>query len=139
MSIGIHCTVSSESHSVRRRCAASNMLAFTQYLRSLDFFPLLRKNVAYRGSPVHLAQQLSDIKDAIRVADTIHMSRQGSATVKPSVHLECHIGFRLRPIITEILEGDDWPMEDPTMEIIHEYGGKSQLHLAVSGVNIRAR
>lgn len=67
------------------------------------------------------------------------MSRQGSATVKPSVHLECHIGFRLRPIITEILEGDDWPMEDPTMEIIHEYGGKSQLHLAVSGVNIRAR
>jgi hypothetical protein len=138
MSIGIHCTVSSESHSVRRRCAASNMLAFTQYLRGLDFFPLLRKNVTYRGSSVYLAKQLSDTKDAIRVADTIHMSRQGSATVKPSVHLKCHIGFRLRPIISEILEGDDWPMEDPTMEIIHEYGGKSQLHVNAGEVTICA-
>ena len=86
---------------------------------------------------MYLAERLSDTKDAIRVADTIRMSRYGSAIVKPSAHLKCHVGFRLRPIISEILQGDDWPMEDPTMEIIHEYGGKSQLHINAGDVIIR--
>lgn len=139
MSIGIHCTVPAESDRVRRSCAASNMLAFTQYLRSLDLFPLLQKNVTYRRSPMYLAKQLLDNIDTVRVADTIHMSRHCSATVKPSVHVQCHISFRLRPIILEILEGTDWPTEDPTIEIMYEYGGKSQLHTVVGDVNIRAR
>ena len=139
MSIGIHCTVPAESDPIRRRCAASNMLAFTQYLRSLDFFPLLRKNVAYRRSPMYLAKQLLDTRDVLRFADTIHLSRHSSETVKRLAHLKCHIGFRLGPIISEILDGVDWPMEDPTMEIVYEYGGKSQLHAVVGDVNIRER
>lgn len=124
---GTYCKVQTEKRGAKRRCAAANLLGFTQYLRSLRLFPMLRRSTVYQQSPKFLATQLLAARYAVRIADTISVDRRGSAPVEPSPHVQCHVEFQLKPIITRILEDISWPLEIPSLDSIEINGGKYQL------------
>ena len=128
MSKGSNCKVASESTTHGQSgCAAINLLEFTNYLRAGGLFPMLRTVKTFQYSPYDLAAALSNAKNAIPVAETVSLSRRGSAPIQPPRHIQCHIGFQLAPIMAKILEDVSWPVEISTLMHIKENGSEYQL------------
>lgn len=126
---GRYCKVQTVTSGVQRRCAAANLLGFTQYLRSLRLFPMLRKSTVYQHSPVFLATRLLGTKYEVRIADTVSIDRRGSAPLQTPEHVQCHVEFRLKPIVSRVLRGSNWPERMPPLDSAEVNGGELQLSL----------
>lgn len=102
-------------------CAGVNLIEFTNYLRDKGLFPMIKTVEPIRYSAYDLARYM----DTELLMYTSQLDSEVLFPPDPSTtHIHCPVGYKLGPIMQNILDNARWPVEPSIVEHIRSNTGE---------------
>lgn len=96
-------------------CAGINLIEFTNYLRNKGLFPMIKTVEPIRCSAYNLAKYV----DTELLMDTRQLNSEVLSSADPTTtHINCPVGYKLGPVMQNILSKARWPVEMSIVEHI---------------------
>ncbi|KAF3048103.1 hypothetical protein E8E12_010344 [Didymella heteroderae] len=110
-----------------RSCAGVNLIEFTNYLRDKGLFPMIKTVHSIRYLAYDLAKYV-DTELLMRTSKLDFEVLSSARLTRP--HIDCHVGFKLGPVMQNILDNVRWPVELSIVEHIRNNTCEYQLDSA---------
>jgi hypothetical protein len=126
---GSNCHLPNDTHGSTSR-AGVNLIEFTDYLRSKGLFPMIKTVEPIQYSAFDLARYV----DTELLSHTAASDPERSSSSRPTApHFDCHVGFRLGPVMRNILDNAIWPVNISMVEHIRSNTCECQFDSAYGG------